>query len=299
MSSQGTARAAARPVDATAQARARERLERSATPPWLHGEVARRMAERLPLFRQVPSQVLDAWTPAGGSDAVLRTALPRAHVERLGRPGVVAPWWSPRRWSEDRRRVEESTLRAGRYELVWANMLLHHVPDPVAQFARWHGWLAVGGYLMFSTLGPGTLRNLQDLYRRHHWGSPMAPLVDMHDLGDQLVQAGFADPVVDQETLLLTWDKPDAAVAELRSLGSNADPVRASGLRTPRWRRRLFEALAADAARTASGRVQLEFEVIYGHAFKASLGVRDGTQTRIGLDEMRQSLRGSYPRPPV
>ena len=76
MSSEGTARVAARPVDATAVARARQRLEQSSAPPWLHGEVARRMAERLPLFRQVPSQVLDAWTPAGGSDAALRAALP-------------------------------------------------------------------------------------------------------------------------------------------------------------------------------------------------------------------------------
>ena len=58
----------------------------------------------------------------------------------------------------------------------------------------------------------------------------------MHDLGDMLVQAGFADPVMDQEMLTLTWPDAEALLAELRALGGNADPARCAGLRTPRWR---------------------------------------------------------------
>ena len=292
MSSQGTARAAARPVDATAQARARERLERSATPPWLHGEVARRMAERLPLFRQVPSQVLDAWTPAGGSDPVLRTALPRARIDRLGLPVVALPWWSPRRWSEDRRRVEESTLRAGHYELVWANMLLHHQADPAEMLRRWHQSLAVDGYLMFSCLGPDTLGELRELYARAGWPPPSAPFTDMHDWGDLLLEAGFAEPVMDMETIRLSFETPARLVAELRELGRNLHPQRPQGLRGRRWRDELFARMLMELARPdEQGRLVLRFEIVYGHAFKAATRHRVAPESAIGLDEFRSALR--------
>ncbi len=95
----------------------------------------------------------------------------------------------------------------------------------------------------------------------------------MHDLGDMLVQAGFADPVMDQETITLTWDSPQALLAELRSLGGNASPLRCAGLRTPRWRARLLRPWNERAG--ADGRLALAFEVVYGHAFKAAPRPRD------------------------
>jgi malonyl-CoA O-methyltransferase len=164
---------------------------------------------------------------------------------------------------------------------------------------RWHGCLAVDGILMFSTLGPGTLERLRRLYAEEAWGPPMAELVDMHDLGDMLVAAGFVDPVMDQETLRLTWGKAEEALIELRSLGSNAHPHRMAGLRTPRWRQRLLEGLKRVATRAGREGIELEFEVVYGHAVKAAPRLRVESESRIGLDEMRQSLRAARPRPSV
>jgi malonyl-CoA O-methyltransferase len=122
----------------------------------------------------------------------------------------------------------------------------------------------------------------------------MAPLVDMHDLGDMLVHAGFADPVMDQETLTLTWTSPEALLDELRGLGGNADPRRAAGSRTPRWKRRLADALAARA--DAQGRIALRFEVVYGHAFRPAPRPRVQSQTSVSLDAMREMVRS--PRQP-
>ena len=87
----------------------------------------------------------------------------------------------------------------------------------------------------------------------------------MHDLGDMLVQAGFADPVMDQETSDADLGRRRALLAELRALGGNADPARQPGLRTPRWRSRLGQAL--QQLHGADGRLRLDFEVVYGHAF--------------------------------
>jgi malonyl-CoA O-methyltransferase len=111
----------------------------------------------------------------------------------------------------------------------------------------------------------------------------------MHDLGDMLVHAGFADPVMDQETLTLVWESPDALLGELRALGGNAAPGRFAGLRTPRWRARLGDALAALAG--PDGRPRLSFEIVYGHAFKAAPPPLTDRPTTVSLDEMRALVR--------
>jgi malonyl-CoA O-methyltransferase len=117
----------------------------------------------------------------------------------------------------------------------------------------------------------------------------MAPLVDMHDLGDMLVQAGFADPVMDQEVLTLTWPDADTLLAELRALGGNADPRRHAGLRTPRWKARLKQRLQDRA--DAQGRIAMTFEIVYGHAFRVAARPRLAAQTEVSLDTMREMVR--------
>ena len=49
----------------------------------------------------------------------------------------------------------------------------------------------------------------------------------MHDLGDMLVHAGFADPVMDQETLTLQLGDAEALLAELRSSAATPRPTAA------------------------------------------------------------------------
>ncbi len=290
-------------MDAVAVQRVRQRLEAAPQAPWLHTEVARRMAERLPLMRQKPRCVLDAWPHAGGSAAALAQALPDARVVRLEegsvRPAPQRPWWQPQRWLAGARESSVVSAEPGAYDMLWANMLLQHVVAPSVLMVQWHQALAVDGFLMFSTLGPGTLASLRRCYQALGWGPPMGPLVDMHDLGDLLVEAGFADPVMDQETVRLRWRTAEDALAELRSLGANVDPGRPPGLRTPAWRQRLGQVLAREAASPDEATIELEFELVYGHAFKAAPRHAVGPQTHIALDDMRRSLRQSRPGRPA
>ncbi|MBC8055042.1 MAG: biotin synthase, partial [Rhizobiales bacterium] len=203
------------------------------------------------------------------------------------------PWWRAVPWGggEPAVALETDEIAPGA-GLVWANMMLHAVVDPVALIERWHGLLRVDGFVMFSCLGPGTLRELRALYAGLGWPMPTPGFVDMHDLGDMLVQAGFADPVMDQETLTLRWPNPQALLAELRTLGGNAAPDRACGLRTPRWRARLERELAGLAA--PDGSIGLSFEIAYGHAFKAAPRLRAGEATTVSLDDMRAMVRSSH-----
>ena len=217
-----------RPIDGAALARIRRRWARAVDPPWLHGEVARRMAERLPIVKAAPAVVVDWWAQAGAGAGPLQRAVPKARVLRV-EPQATAQaspgWWA--RWRSAEPALAADALPPGQAQLVWSNMMLHAVADPGALLAQWKAALAVEGFLMFSTLGPDTLKTLRAIYREAGWGPPHAPFVDMHDLGDMLVRAGFADPVMDQELLRLTWATPSALLAELRTLGANADPQRA------------------------------------------------------------------------
>jgi malonyl-CoA O-methyltransferase len=223
---------------------------------------------------------------------VLEQAYPKARWLRVEAQAVAreaAPWWLRRPWRRDAPAIAESALPANAGQLLWANMMLHAVADPGALMQRWRRALAVDGFLMFSTLGPDSLKGLRELYRDVGWGAAHAPFTDMHDLGDMLVGAGFADPVMDQERLMLTWATPEALLNELRTLGVNADPLRFAGLRTPRWRARLLAALRERAA--PDGRIGLEFELVYGHAFNPPPRAKLAGETRVPLDDLRAMAR--------
>jgi len=260
------------------------------------------MAEKLLLIRLKPERVIDWWSVLGASAGLLESTYPQATrvavepdaswVQRCTQV-LQKPWWSPQRWSgaHTEVRLEADDIPAGA-QLVWANMMLHAVVDPPALIARWHRLLAVDGFVMFSCLGPGTLRELRGLYAQQGWPAPTPGYVDMHDLGDMLVQAGFADPVMDQETLTLQWDNPQALLCELQSLGGNTAPDRARGLRTPRWKRRLERELAALAG--PDGKIGLSFEVAYGHAFKGAPRIKAGEATKVSLEDMRAMVRSSH-----
>ena len=291
---------AARLVDPVAWQRITHRLQMAEQAPWLHAEAGRRMAERLALVRLQPQTVLDWWSFNGGSLPAVQAAYPKARVlavepdasPQLLRKGVAPaqPWWSARRWlGSAAAPCADSQVQPDSAELLWSNMGLHHGADPERSFQRWHRALKVDGFLMFSTVGPGTLTGLQALYARAGWPAPFAPFVDMHDLGDMLVHAGFADPVMDQETLTLTWSSAEAALAELRGLGGNAHPQRTPGLRTPRWRQRLLAALGEMAG--PDGRIALRFELVYGHAFKPVPRPQVSAQTSIAVDDFKSMLR--------
>jgi malonyl-CoA O-methyltransferase len=275
------------------------RLARAEQAPWLHAEVARRMAERLSIILAKPKAILEWWGFAGAGDGVLAEAYPDAQryvVEPTqallarSRRAAESPWWSVRHWRGSRPEVVmPDEVAAGSVQLVWANMMLHASVDPGLLIARWHRALAVDGFVMFSCLGPDTLRELRDLYQRLGWPPAMADFVDMHDIGDMLVHAGFADPVMDQETLTLSWPSPQALLTELRSIGGNASPDRFAGLRTPRWRDRLLNELAALVQ--PDGRIYMRFEVAYGHAFKVAPRIPVSAQTTVSLDDMRELVR--------
>ena len=295
----GNLSTAQRAIDRAAVAAVLRRAGRAGSAPWLHAEVARRMVERLAVFKLRPQRIVEWWGCTGASGALLEADCPQAQrviiepteaLARRSRTALARPWWSAQRWRAAPAAVQlEGSELSCNAQLVWANMMLHAESDPPALMAHWHHLLETDGVVMFSCLGPGSLVELTRLYARLGWPPPSAAFVDMHDLGDMLVRAGFSEPVLDQETLSLHWASPQALLDELRSMGANAAPNRYAGLRTPRWRERLLVELRGLAG--LDGRIHLSFEVAYGHAFKAAPRPSADEPTRVSLHDMREMVR--------
>jgi malonyl-CoA O-methyltransferase len=106
-----------------------------------------------------------------------------------------------------------------------------------------------------------------------------------------LVQTGFAEPVMDMERITLTYDTPARLLQELRELGRNFHPGRFGALRGRRWRTLLEQQLSERLPRGSDGRLQLTFELIYGHALKARPKVKVSALSAVSVQDMRSMLQ--------
>jgi len=259
------------------------------------------MEERLDWIKLQP-RAWAHWEPVRGglqAHTLLRHRYPRAecfvmeaHEEqmRMAARALAKPWWHPSRWMAAPTRFQ-APPEAGTH-MLWANMALHMAADPQRLIAQWHRALAVDGFLMFSCLGPDTLRELRGLYQSLGWPAPSHEFTDMHDWGDMLVGAGFAEPVMDMERITLTFATPQRLLQELRELGRNLHAGRFPALRGRRWHEQLLQAMSQQLADPDQpGRLRLTFEIIYGHAFKPAPRVNVRPQTVLSLEEMRMALQ--------
>jgi len=246
-------------------------------------EIARRMDERLDYIRITPKRILDLGCGTGqdllrlaerypdaaafGADFAL-PMLARASARVMPQAGLLKRLLGARP-APPLLAADSLALPLARdsISLAWSNLMLTALDDPLPALQEIHRVLEVDGLLMFSTLGPDTLKELADALPKHA-GERIHRFIDMHDLGDALVKAGFTDPVMDMEMVTLTYTALDGLLEDLRATGSaNASQARPRGLSgRGGWAqaRAVYEKLRQD------GRLPATFEVIQGHAWKAA-----------------------------
>jgi malonyl-CoA O-methyltransferase len=259
----------------------------------LQREVGTRMAERLDVVRLQPRRMLDAGCGTGealGEFAAryptakrfaLDLALPmleRARAKAGEQRSLVSRLLAPLTGQRAAPPVafacgDISSLpfAARSFDLVWSNLALQWVPALPVALAELLRVLDVGGLLMFTTFGPDTLKELRAVFAEIDGEPHVSRFVDLHDVGDLLLQAGFADPVVHMECFTLTYADPLAMLRDLKAIGAtNSTHDRARGLMgRARWSRALA---GLDRLRLASAeqKVPATYEVVYGHAWKAA-----------------------------
>lgn len=270
---------------------------------FLYGELAARMFERLKLIRIEPEVVLDAGCGTGVRLAALHERYPKArlialdHSDKLlaqARLATAQPWWQ-RLLPRQRASVEfvcadlsATGLAPESIDLVWSNLAIHWHAEPHEVLREWSRVLKPGGLAFFTGWGPATGQELRTALVRAGLVTQTLPLVDMHDLGDLMIEQGFADPVMDQETITLTYDDATALLRDVRALGGNPHAQRKRGLVSRHWRERLIEALTANAR--SDGKLTLTLEVAYGHAWRAAIR-RSGNEAHISVQAIGRKPR--------
>jgi malonyl-CoA O-methyltransferase len=243
----------------------------------LQREVGARLLAHLDPIRIDPTRIVDLGSGTGAHFDPLRQRYPRADIvaidlalEMLRKSRTRTPWWrravstSPRLVCADGERLP---LAPGTTQFVFSNLALQWCRYD-AVFLECSRVLSTAGLILFSTFGPDTLKELRAAFAGVDGGAHVNSFVDMHDLGDALVAAGFADPVLEMETITLEYENVRGVARDLKAIGAhNVLPGRPGGLGgRARWER--MEALYEQSRR--NGVLPATFEVVYGHAWKAA-----------------------------
>jgi malonyl-CoA O-methyltransferase len=185
--------------------------------------------------------------------------------------------------------ADQLPLATASVDCVFSNLMLHWHPAPHRVFAEIGRVLREGGLLLFSSLGPDTLRELREACAAALPQARPMPFVDMHDLGDMMVSSGFSSPVTDSETIRLTYGSARQLLAEVRALGGNPRDDRPRSLPSGRQARGLLAEL--EARRDGDGRIGLTFEISYGLGWKAPPRAPASDTTTISIEALRGQLR--------
>ncbi len=266
----------------------------------LQREVQAALLERLDFYTQTPQRVVDVGAGTGRGSALLKQRYAKAEVVAvdLALPMLRAAKQHSS-WLKPFIRVcAEATalpLADHSVDVLHSNLCFQWIDDLPALFGECVRVLKPGGLLAFSTFGPDTLRELRAAWAEADQQPHVSRFLDMHDVGDAMLNAGLRDPVLDVFRYTLTYSEPRKLLEELQGLGAtNADHARLRGLT---GKSRYQRMLAAYEAMRADGRIPATWEVVTAHAWGPPVG-----QPRRGSDGGEiasfsiDSLRGSRRR---
>lgn len=246
---------------------------------FLQREVCDRMLSRLDCIKHTPDVILDAGSGTGYGTRKLATRYSNAKVLAIDiapamhfQARIAALWWKQLLIARGHQAdyvigdIEQMPLKDSCAGLVWSNLALQWCNDIKQTFAEVHRILQPAGLFIFSTFGPGTLKELRQSFHGIDGYSHVNRFIDMHDIGDMLVHNGFVTPVMDMEYITLTYDDVTSVMRDLKAIGAhNVTQGRRRGLTgKTAWQKAInhYEMLRI------KGKLPATFEVIYGHTWK-------------------------------
>ena len=247
----------------------------------LQHEVEQRLLERVAYFELHPESILDLGCGTGIGSRSLAQQFPTAQVLGLDwSRGMLAQAGPRTNGARNLFRVCGDMLAlplASRsLDLVFSNLAIQWSPDSGDLYGELRRVLRPGGLLLFTTFGPGTLAELRQAWSSVDDGPHVNEFQDVLEVGDQLVAAGFQDPVLDVERMTLQYRDVLTLMRELKAIGAhNAATSRAGGLT---GKGKLHKVLAAYDAFRIDGHYPASYEVVYGATFAPAEGQPIRTQ---------------------
>lgn len=262
---------------------------------FLFEEVADRLADRLEdVVRPFPA-ALDLGCRDG---AMARALAGRKGIERLVgcdlSPGFAARAGIPAVAADE----EFLPFAPESFDLVVSNLGLHWVNDLPGALLQVRQSLKPDGFFCAAMLGGETLVELRRcLYEAEMevagGVSPrVSPFAEIRDLGGLMQRAGFALPVVDSDTLTVTYADALGLMRDLRGMGeSNAVLARR---KVPATRSLLFEAARRYAEQFAEpdGRIPATFQVLYMAGWSPHESQQQPLKPGCGQIPLAEALKG-------
>jgi malonyl-CoA O-methyltransferase len=258
----------------------------------VQGEIRTRMLERLDIVRLQPTAVLDLGAGTGHASRELKRRYPSAQVIALDSSLAMLRASAPqqrflRRFAPVCGDAHRLPVRSQSFDLVLSNLLLEWCHEPDAVFGEVARVLRPKGLFTFTTVGPDTLKEVRELWRGVDPFTHVHRFIDMHDFGDALLRAGFAEPVMDTERLTVTYRDLSTLLDEIRGSGArNIAQGRPHGL-TGRARGALVRSRSEELVR--NGPLRISVEVIHGHAWSVGerISRRVGDEVLVPFERLR------------
>ncbi len=260
----------------------------------LQQEVCQRLLEKLDIVRLSPKIILDAGTGTGSAIPGLYKRFTRAHIIAMDISGQMLLksaqrghlFRKPSLLCAD---IESLPLAANSIELIFSSLSLQWCNNLNAAIQEAWRVLKPGGLFVFTTFGPDTLKELRASWQTVDDKIHVNAFIDMHDIGDLLLQTRFAEPVMETEIITVNYSRADDLMLDLKHIGANVTaPGHRQGLTTKRTMQRVQTAY--EQFRTAAG-LPASYEIIYGHAWKPQLEQSDRLVSRQTVNVMLQSAQ--------
>lgn len=270
--------------------RAAERYDSVAV---LQREIGQRMLDRLQLVKLQPGTILDVGAGTGVASAALAAHYRKSRVLALD---FALPMLQQARkrgaWLRKPRCIcgdlEQLPLADQSVDMIYSNAALQWSNDLDHTFREFRRVLSPGGLLMFTTFGPDTLKELRAAWAEVDSKAHVSTFIDMHDVGDALLRAGLADPVMDVDRMTLTYQTVNGLMRELKILGAhNVSSGRRRGLTGKGHLQTMQQAY--ERFRSPDGVLPASYEVVYGHAWAPQAGHRSNAPT-VAIGEIGRDL---------
>ncbi|SDF54836.1 Methyltransferase domain-containing protein [Thalassobaculum litoreum DSM 18839] len=235
---------------------------------FLEEEVADRLAERLEDIRRRFPLALELGARSGALGRALRAS---GKVDTLIQSDLAPSWAAERAADGPALTLDEEFLPIadGSLDAVFGALSLHWVNDLPGALSQIRRALKPDGLLLVALLGGETLVELRDAFAEAEVAvtgglSPrVSPFADLRDAGGLLQRAGFALPVVDADTITVTYDTALHLMRDLRGMGE-------TNLVLERHRAPMTRALLGGVAQAyaerfadADGRIPARFQILY------------------------------------
>jgi len=262
----------------------------------LQRQVCDELLSRLDLTSLKPDVVLDVGCGTGWGTQGLLKKYKKAEIFSLDlSPQMLRQTKAKGGWFRKPSLIcadaEEIPLADESVDLVFSNLMLQWC-DYKKVFSEFKRVLKPEGLLMFTTFGPDTLKELKQSWAQVDEHAHVNEFTDMHDLGDELIHVGLAEPVMDMDIMALTYKDVMSVMSDLKAIGANTTlknqkKTTEQGLVTPG---KLKRVIGCYEQYRSNGVVPASYEVIYGHAWKTKQRETKIPQTEfsVSVDQIKR-----------